>query len=952
MKLPVALIGSLLLIALIPAFVFGESMQYFSKTFTPGYQIEQRKITTAAENEDGFLLIGTIGAIYLFDGRQYEALTFSDSLSQVEVLSISAGNAGVLAGLSDGKVLYYNNIHLREMPALLLEANSKVTSILSVQKNSFIAATYGDGIYISEAKGITHLLQGMSFYSLVADANGRFWAGSDAGLVQLFHDGQTWKTKLYGTEAGLPDLIVTALHIDENNKLWVGMHDGGFCLFDSEKTPMSCKEFPVWQYGIVNAIYSLGGQVWLGSHDDGVYFWDEKKQVLEAFSAEKPSRMIQLVPSKLSGFWMIGHDQISWTAGTDIAHLQKPGGFDSGDIIALHAFAQDKIWISDSHGLHLLNPQKNLKHNIPFVSGNQGHSPVISCFFQQDSHHIWVGSFGQGLFLLDHEGSLLAHYTEKDGLPNNSILSVKGNENTLFIASLGGAGVANRDDEGNWVFKRFHVSEGPGTYYVYDVLYDKTDRVWFATDGMGIGLPEEGDLKHQLNDLFGKKTIYTICEDASAAVWLSVPDEGLYRISGDSILNIGIQQGLSSLVISALEVTGEHYMIAAGSNGIDLINTITLEIIQLGKSYGFETGQAALHGISKSADGSLYVITDRGLFQFQNPARLALRKPGLSVKQLLVNYQPSAFGEQHTFHYGERQLGLVVSPLWYPNPDAVQLNIHLGGEENQSYVTRDQNLNFGRLKPGNYTLNISTTNNINSAVSQLRFNFSVNKPLWQQWWLIGSLAVFLVIMVRYWLLKREQKIRKEQQILQEKLSFEYSNLRNQVNPHFLFNSFSTLIALIETQGKEASKYVEKLSDYFRQILQYRDTEMISLEEELQLLETYIFLQKQRYGDGLQTNILLPESAFQSKIPPMTLQMLAENALKHNVATRNSPLIINIGLSEGWIQVQNNIQPKQGRELSTGLGLDNISQRYRLFAGKEIRIEKSPAVFSVFLPLVH
>ncbi len=91
--------------------------------------------------------------------------------------------------------------------------------------------------------------------------------------------------------------------------------------------------------------------------------------------------------------------------------------------------------------------------------------------------------------------------------------------------------------------------------------------------------------------------------------------------------------------------------------------------------------------------------------------------------------------------------------------------------------------------------------------------------------------------------QRIQKIRKEQQLRRERAEFEYRNLRNQVNPHFLFNSFSTLMALIEENGTEALEYTEQLSDYFRQILQFRDTELISLREELQLLENYLALQK-------------------------------------------------------------------------------------------------------------
>jgi LytS/YehU family sensor histidine kinase len=210
----------------------------------------------------------------------------------------------------------------------------------------------------------------------------------------------------------------------------------------------------------------------------------------------------------------------------------------------------------------------------------------------------------------------------------------------------------------------------------------------------------------------------------------------------------------------------------------------------------------------------------------------------------------------------------------------------------------------------------------------------------------------MVAIMVWWLRERENKLKIQQRIIQERLEFEYRNLRNQVNPHFLFNSFSTLIAMIENEGKSAVGYVEKLSDYFRQILQYRDSELIPLSEEMQLLETYIFLQQKRYGSGLVLKTEIPAEFLSVKIPPMTLQMLAENALKHNMASKSKPLSVEIIGNKDFILVQNNLQPKQSREISTGLGLKNISERFRLFAGKEIKIEKSTEMFFVKLPIIY
>ena len=239
-----------------------------------------------------------------------------------------------------------------------------------------------------------------------------------------------------------------------------------------------------------------------------------------------------------------------------------------------------------------------------------------------------------------------------------------------------------------------------------------------------------------------------------------------------------------------------------------------------------------------------------------------------------------------------------------------------------------------------------------SDEKQISLHFSILKPFWKRWWFITATIVVILLIIKFYFQIRLKKLKHEQQISHEKMEFEYSNLRNQVNPHFLFNSFSTLIALIESDSKNAVSYVEKLSDYFRSILQYRDTELISIFEERQLLENYIFLQQKRYSTGLQLLLNIPAETQNKLIPPMTLQMLAENCLKHNIASKNKPLCIEVFVADNYLVVSNNLQPKNNPEVSTSLGLKNISERYRLFAGKKILIEKTQDKFIVKLPIIQ
>ena len=148
----------------------------------------------------------------------------------------------------------------------------------------------------------------------------------------------------------------------------------------------------------------------------------------------------------------------------------------------------------------------------------------------------------------------------------------------------------------------------------------------------------------------------------------------------------------------------------------------------------------------------------------------------------------------------------------------------------------------------------------------------------------------------------------------------------------------------------AVEYVEQLSDFFRNIVTYRDKDIIPLKEELRLLQTYLFIQKKRFGNNLDLVIAIPdEEQMNNYIPPLTLQLLAENAIKHNSVSKETPLFINIQTKDGYVIVQNNINARITTAEGAGMGLQNIVNRYNLLNKKNVIIKNDHKHFVVSLP---
>lgn len=178
------------------------------------------------------------------------------------------------------------------------------------------------------------------------------------------------------------------------------------------------------------------------------------------------------------------------------------------------------------------------------------------------------------------------------------------------------------------------------------------------------------------------------------------------------------------------------------------------------------------------------------------------------------------------------------------------------------------------------------------------------------------------------------------------------SIRNQVNPHFLFNNLNVLSALIIKKSDEANEFVEAFASVYRYILNTKERELVPLREELEFIQPYLFLLAKRFESGLQVDINVPESAMPLQVVPASLQILVENAIKHNIVSTQRPLRLSIRLNgEQELVVENSLQRKYDVGESTQIGLDNISKRYRLISGKDIRVREEDDRFRVVIPLL-
>jgi len=217
---------------------------------------------------------------------------------------------------------------------------------------------------------------------------------------------------------------------------------------------------------------------------------------------------------------------------------------------------------------------------------------------------------------------------------------------------------------------------------------------------------------------------------------------------------------------------------------------------------------------------------------------------------------------------------------------------------------------------------------------------------------VAAVIIFTLIYEILFLSKeRELDTKIVDQLDKELSQAELQVLTNEMDPHFLFNSLNTLNHLILNEPEQAHLFNNRLAQVYKYFLINKNKELISLEDELEFIESYFFLLQIRHDNKLQLQTTLDEKSAKVMIPPCSLQILVENAIKHNEFTAANPLLIKVSVNDLYLQVSNNIKPKLYAVNSTGIGLRNLSSRYKLLFKKDITIATTRENFIVKLPLI-
>jgi ligand-binding sensor domain-containing protein len=448
-----------------------------------------------------------------------------------------------------------------------------------------------------------------------------------------------------------------------------------------------------WQHGPVSHLEIFKGrELWAGTEGEGIWrysFFDQSVHQVDAGRDFQSSKIYDLHKDIEGNIWVISNTHGICHANRQFEFVNTP--FEN--VQALLSDQKSNLWVGTDKGVFT---QHLDEHGNSFFRQHLGHMKLnVISLYEDKFQNIWIGTFGEGVYLLKPATGQVRHLTGRDGLPNGSILSMAGVNEKVWLATLGGA-VEFEIKKDPLLLKEIphralNREDGLGANFIYKVFIDSKGRTWFGTDGSGITVLDNGNItnytharhRHPSEAPFNERTdakgrptnrgqlltanlekmedvplkaIYSITEDRMGNIWLSTAKEGIFRFDGKNFHHLTVKEGIRNLAITSLITTEKGEILIVHPTGIDLLTPETGHLIYYDKEVGIENMEPNLNAVCSDRQGNIWIGSQQSIIRY-TPLREKLSiHPRTLLTSISVFLENIDFRNKTTFAPDENNL--------------------------------------------------------------------------------------------------------------------------------------------------------------------------------------------------------------------------------------------------------------------------------------------------------
>lgn len=834
--------------------------------FSPKDGLLNHFVTTVCEDNQGNLWIGTISGINKYDGKLFTSFTTKNRLI----------SNSITASLKDTK----GNIWFGTDKGI-----SKLTD------GTFINYTTKDG------------LAGNSIKCLFQDAAGQIWIGTSSGMSMF--DGNNFIN--YTTEHGLLTNDITSIVEDHQKNIWIASSNG-ICRFTNNTFTSYTEGQGLPESNVTSLLVDNKNTLWIGTPRGLFKFSDE---IFTKYSIKREQN--------------------------------------SNLISCLFEDYEHNLWIGTYSGLFKYRGNPFTAYGIQDGLTNN----FIFGILRDSKNNLWVGTQGGGLFKYDQNG--FTQYDQKNGLDANGV-------NMIFEYSPEELWLGT--DKGLILYDRKHFSKRNDTSSVWQnnvncIYKDSKNNIWLGSASKIYKYDGKRFTYFPLKGLSDKVEIWTFAEDKNGTIWAGSYLGGLFKYEGktfiecsrdydfknDSYLasladkegnlyfgtlnglwminpdhpeikpvNFTEEDGLSSELVYSLTFGKSQDEIWIGTNqGINKLDIADYKkngvknIIPFGKQEGFSGVECNGNGTFVEPDGSIWFGTVNGLIKYDPNEYIPNNfESKITITKFRLFYKDTVLTDQMHLNYNDNSITFSYSGICLTNPEKVKYSHILEGfEKNWSPPSKDRFTTYSNLPPGKYTYKVISANNEGVwNTTPATFTFTIDRPFWKTWTFIFATGIIislaLIFSIRYRIKNIKNREKRKTELNKKIANIESQALRAQMNPHFIFNTLSSIQHYISNNDTDAAlKYLSKFAKLMRRIMDNSKQQMIPVSEEIGALNLYLDLEVMRFDKKFEYNIIIDPEIDQTydRIPSMLIQPYVENAIIHGLLPKEKGGKITITLQK-------------------------------------------------------
>ncbi|MEO8433131.1 MAG: two-component regulator propeller domain-containing protein, partial [Acidobacteriota bacterium] len=849
-------------------------------------------IQAICQTRDGDIWVGTADGLARYRAGVFTRMSFGDSFEGQPVFALRESSDGALwigsrYGVSRLRGRTLTRFWKLNEPAGGIHAISELPGGEMWFGGRSVLLRYRDGKFSSFG---TETGFSGPVYTIIPDGVGGLWVGTDTGLYR-FNEGRALAYPLVNAT----DRSVLSLYSDRSGTLWVGTMAGLFGLRNGQLMQFTSAN-GLASDQILSILEDREGSLWVGTGDGGLNRLKDQRIANYTTRDGLPDNKIWTVFEDSSRALWVG----TWNG---ILSRMKPGepGFSPmhdfrGKLTAMAQDSAGALWVG-TRGSGLFRMQSGGSWRpVPGIGS------WVSSICPVRDGSVWVAVFGGGVVHIDHGKQ--TKYDRHNGLPGEAAISIfEDRAGDIWIAMYGGGLLRRHDGK----FERFTVKDGLPHNGVLSIEQGADGIYWIGTRG-GLGRYDGREFTtFRKNEGVFHDSIQRAIDDRHGYLWLTT-NRGVSRVSLAELNGFAANP--------QRRVHPVEFATAKGMRGAECNNT--------------------QHGVARSADGRLWFATVKGL-AMADPSRIPINRvpPQVVVEQVLASGRPAALAASIDLPAERRDLEIRYTALSFRQPGALRFKYRLEGFDKGWIEAGARRVAYyTNLPPGRYWFHVAASNEDGLwSGSDRKVSFRIAPHFYDTTAFRIGAALFILVGGALALRFHEMRLRRREGLRTELVEAKLDALRAQLRPHFLFNTFNAVLPYIDTEPGRAKRMILQLAELLRASLKSEPGQLVSVDEELAILEQYMSIERARFGDRIQVSVDVDDAVRAARVPSFLLQPLVENAIKHGVKGFSGPVAIRVSVRADGDRLSLTVQDNgrglpDGREpvLAAGIGISNVRRR--------------------------